>query len=457
MAALTVSFVVVALGAAFGVMSGRGAFAGMISAAIISIVVAALGGTRIAVSGPTGPMTTVTAVAVAFAYDEAPRRFPQLPPEQFISIILLCTSALVLLFALLRLGKLIHYVPQLVISGFMNGIAILIAIDVVKRFTGTAEKPRLTGDMAANGALCAVAFLIAWKAGPYLKRWTGRASALFPSTLVAIVLTTAASLLLRLDVERTTLAGIKGLSDLWTMMTTFVPRSFPSQEVLLAALPTAFTLAMLNFLDTLMTALVMDKLTGERSALNRELFGQGVSIAAVVPFGGIPGAQATIRSVLLLKEGATARWAGVAAGSLALVQVLALQDGIAWIPQAVFMGVLIKVAIDVFDWLPLQIYLAGLRGAAAPKSAGGITVSHLEMFLIAGTTALTVAVDLNAAVFTFTALFYVLVKALKVPLLDLNPPPGTAPPPSEPTPALDEEQVHDARGSTEQAKPASHR
>lgn len=421
MAGLTTSFVVVSLGAAFGVMSGRGAFAGMISAAIIGIVVALLGGTRIAVSGPTGPMTTVTAVVVAFSYDEGAKRFPTLPPEQFISIILLMTSCLTLLAAALRLGKLIRWVPQVVISGFMNGIAVLIWIDVVKRFTATGGKQPLTGVLWQNIALAAVALLVSWRAGPYLKKLTGRWSALFPATLVALIVTTGVSLGAGLDVERTKLAGIKGLADLLEMFGRFLPSSFPSAEVLWVALPTAASLALLNFLDTLMTALVMDKMTGAPSNLDRELFGQGVSIAAIVPFGGIPGAQATIRSVLLFKEGATARWAAIVAGTLALVQVLLLQDLIGWIPQAVFMGIVFKVGIDVFEWAPLQVYLRQLRGSTVAEP-GGLRVSHVEMLLIAGTTVVTVLADLNLAVFTFTALFYLLRRGFKVRIDDLTPP-----------------------------------
>lgn len=417
MAGLTTSFVVVSLGAAFGVMSGRGAFAGMISAAIIGIVVSLLGGTRIAVSGPTGPMTAVTAAMVAFSYDQGAKLFPGLPPEQFVSYVLIATSALLLLFAVLRLSKLIHYIPQVVISGFMNGIAVLIWLDVANQVLGAGGKKPLEGSMALNLGLLAVTFLMAWKAGGPLKALTGRWSSFFPATLVAILLITGVSQGLGLQVERTQLQGIRGLADLVEMARRFVPTELPSSAMLWAIAPYAFTLAILNFLDTLMTALVMDKITGDTSGLNRELFGQGVATLAVVPFGGIPGAQATIRSVLLYKEGATLRWAGTAAGLLALVQVLVFQDAIGWIPKAVFMGILVKVGVDVFDWGPLLMWFARLRGA----KPGDVSVSHVEMLIIAGTTTLTVLWDLNVAVASFTALFYLLRKGFKVPMLDLHP------------------------------------
>jgi len=124
-AGLTVSFVAISLGAAFGILSGRGAFAGIISAGIIAFITAAFGGTRVQTSGPTAPMTAVSAVVVAFAYDQLLVRLPGANSEQFIDLVLILTGVVMLLMAVLRLGRFIKYVPKVVVSGFMNGIAIL--------------------------------------------------------------------------------------------------------------------------------------------------------------------------------------------------------------------------------------------------------------------------------------------------------------------------------------------
>ncbi|HQX05055.1 MAG TPA: SulP family inorganic anion transporter, partial [Flavobacterium sp.] len=120
LAGLTVSFAALALGAAFGTMSGRGAFAGMVGAAIIPIITSLIGGTRLQASGPTGPMTAVTALLVAKAYDMFPDK---LLAEQFITLTIIMSGFFMILGGLFRLGKLIKYVPNVIVIGFMNGIA----------------------------------------------------------------------------------------------------------------------------------------------------------------------------------------------------------------------------------------------------------------------------------------------------------------------------------------------
>jgi len=160
--------------------------------------------------------------------------------------------------------------------------------------------------------------------------------------------------------------------------------------------------------------LVIDKMTGEKTLPNKELAAQGAAHAAVAFVGGIPGAQATIRSVLIVKEGATQRWAGILVGVLALIEMLVFQDLIKLIPQAVFAGVLLKVGYDVFDWLPARIYVRQLiegkqKFVGAP---GQPSVSSMEMLFVVGTTLVTILFDLNIAVAVFTGLFYLYNRAL---------------------------------------------
>jgi SulP family sulfate permease len=112
----------------------------MLSAAIIPIITSALGGTPVQTSGPTAPMSTLTAVLVAFAYDDFVRLHPEYPAEQFISLAIFATAVILLLAAALRLGRFILLVPNLVASGFMNGIAVLIWWDILGRLGGFSEK-----------------------------------------------------------------------------------------------------------------------------------------------------------------------------------------------------------------------------------------------------------------------------------------------------------------------------
>ena len=159
-----------------------------------------------------------------------------------------------------------------------------------------------------------------------------------------------------------------------------------SWSLVLLGLPWAGQLAMLAYLDSLLTALVVDKKltekTGvvERTNQNRELGAQGVANAVVSLFGGIPGAQATIRSVLILNENATLRLAGVSVGVFVAIEMLLLQDYLSLIPKAVFTGVLFKVGYDVFDWPPVTTWLANLKGGGTPPTdaeAAGICCSSL--------------------------------------------------------------------------------
>lgn len=417
-AAVTVSFIALSLGAAFGVLSGRGAFAGMISAAIIATVTSALGGTRIQCSGPTGPMTTVM-VALFAASGQIATQFPGLKSDHFINLTLYLMAGMLLLAALLRLGRFIQLIPNVVISGFMNGIAIIIWLDQIKRLMGWGGKTALAGPFSQNLAFMLITALLVFVIPPLTKRWIPKFASLLSGTFLAIVVMTAAGSLLHLEIERVSLAtALRSWGDFVELLRTQFPTDW-SWPVLQAALPFALQLTVLGYLDTLMTALVIDKLTGEQTQANRELMGQGVAHAATALVGGIPGAQATIRSVLMVKEGAAWRWAGVLVGILALAEMLIFQDLIKLIPQAVFAGVLIKVGYDVFDWGPFVCFLKQFR---AGNSHAPYRVYPSELLLIMGTTLVTIFMDLNVAVGVFTGIFYLYNKWIspQAPIPDLR-------------------------------------
>ena len=157
--------------------------------------------------------------------------------------------------------------------------------------------------------------------------------------------------------------------------------------VLLLALPYALNLTLLAYLDTLLTSLVVDKKVVETfgyrddTKQNQELLAQGAANGLVAFIGGIPGAQATIRSVLILKENATMRLAGILSGVFVLIEMLLFQDWVQYIPLSVFAGLLIKVGYDVMDWDPIVNWVKELgKKVEVPK------VPMIDMFFIAGTT-----------------------------------------------------------------------
>ena len=152
---LTVSFVAISLGAAFGVLSGRGALAGILSAGIIALITAAFGGTRIQCSGPTAPMTAVTVLLVTAVGSGLLLDHPGTDPDRFINLVLLLTGLTLIVVSLFRLGRFIRLIPKLVISGFMNGIAVLFWIGEIGSLFGFGGPPpshtRLSGCFCKTG------------------------------------------------------------------------------------------------------------------------------------------------------------------------------------------------------------------------------------------------------------------------------------------------------------------
>jgi len=400
LAGLSVSFAALALGAAFGVMSGRGAFAGMIAAGVIPIITGLFGGTRLSVSGPTGPMTAVSAVVVAFAYDKFPG--DKLMAEQFITLVFLLTAVGLVVAGIVRLGKLIEYVPKTVILGFMSGIAMVIWVDQFKILFGLDGKKQITGDIVTNIVLMAITFLLIILLPRVLRLLkVPKTVAIFiPATLTAIVIMTAVTSAMNMDVERIELgATVASLSEFFTLAGSYLPSSeIFTQDYLLLALPYALQLVMLGYLDSLLTALIVDHMTKEKSNLNKELVGQGLSNGLSAICMGIPGAQATIRSVLLFKEGGKTRLAAVIAGVFTLLGFLVFKDYLILITSAVFIGVLIKAALDVFEKEFLVEYFK--RKWYRHK------MRNIQFAFIMYTMLLTAFYDLNIAVFSATVIYY---------------------------------------------------
>ena len=399
-AGLTVSFAAISLGAAFGVMSGRGAFAGMIGAAIIPIITSTFGGTRLQASGPTAPMTAVSALTVAFAYDQFPDKTLA---EQFITLVFIINAIMLTFAGILRLGKLISFVPNVVILGFMNGIAVLIWRDQIVKVFAMGGKTVMEGGVGINVLLALLTFSLI-----YLIVWLVKRLHLRPilrsissGVLWSIILMTTVSVVSGLMVEKTKLGNEVGSFQEFTAM---LASYFPTGEILqpeyvMMSLPFALQLTLLAYLDSLLTALVIDRMTKEKSNLNKELMAQGFANGASALFQGIPGAQATIRSVLLIKEGAQTRLAGVLIGVFALLSILVFGEYLSLVPAAVFVGVLLKAGLDVFDKDFVKYYFNSRWYNFRER--------NIQLLFILYTTVITVVVDLNIAVLTGTFLFYI--------------------------------------------------
>ena len=432
LAGLTVSFVALSLGAALGILSERGAFVGMLSAAVAVVITASLGGTRVKCSGPTAPLTVVTALIVGFAHDELIKTVPTANPDHFVNIVLFMSAGMLFLMAFLKAGKYIQYIPNVVISGFMTGIALLIWIDQIQKIFGLNGKTSFEGNFWQNIFLIIFTFILGICIPYLVKKYLIKYQAYISGTLISLIFMTGLVAFLHWDVEKIVLEqSLNSFSDITNLIAEQMPTSRDfSLEILWMAFPFALQLSILIYLDTLLTSLILDKMLGEPTRRSKELMAQGVATAAVASFGGLPGAQATIRSVLLIKENATMRLAGVMVGIFVLIELVVFQGALNLIPQAVFSGILFKVGLDIIDIKPFKLYIDELfshrvhffTSFFSAHREEGIFVTNRELALIILTIFLTIFFDLITAVGVSTVLFYFinLVISKKNPMRDLD-------------------------------------
>ena len=321
---------------AFGAASGIGPIAGMYGAIAVGFFASVFGGTPSQISGPTGPMTIAMAVVVtqhAHSLEEA-------------FTIVMLAGLLQIVLGALRVGSLVTYTPYSVISGFMSGIGIIIITIQVLPFLGVAtvsggtlESIRAWPDAVANFSLDAlVVGAVALGVGvlwprPFRKFLPPPLAALVAGTLVGVFWMTNAPVIGAVPT---------GLPDFHLPVL--------SHGFLLGVLQPAFILALLGSIDSLLTSLVAVSLTRTPHNPNRELFGQGLGNIAAGVVGGIPGAGATIGTVVNIRAGGRTPVSGALRAALLLALVLGIGKITEPIPYAVLAGILMKVGWDIIDW-----------------------------------------------------------------------------------------------------------
>ena len=366
---ITAAIVALPLALAFGVASGLGAIAGIYSAIAVGFFAAAFGGTPAQISGPTGPMTVVMAAVVAQYADRL---------ETALAIVFL-GGAIQMLFGLLRIGRFIAYTPYSVISGFMSGIGLIIIIMQALPFLGlptAAGGPlgAITGFPAALAHADLRAVAIAAASLAVMIGWPARLRTIFPPPLAALLIGTLLSL--------TLLSGVPVIGEVPSGLPTLtLPRIGPHE--LASIVQPAFVLALLGSIDSLLTSLVADSISRTHHNSNRELFGQGIGNMAAGLIGALPGAGATMRTVINIRAGGRTRLSGVVHSLILLSLVLGFGPLVAQIPHAALAGILVKVGWDIIDWG----YLKHIRTAPRDK-----------VIVMLVTLALTVFVDLITAV-----------------------------------------------------------
>ena len=342
---LTAGVVALPLALAFGLQSGMGAIAGLYGAIVIGMVAAWFGGTPTQISGPTGPMTVVSAVVISSAI-EAHGGSLEAALGTIIAIFLL-SGIFQILLGVFKIGQYIRYMPYPVVSGFMSGIGVIIIVLQIFPFLGHSSPkkildifsklPNIVNDINLDSVSLSLATIATIYLFPKITK-------LIPSALVALISLTVISTVMGLDVK--IIGDIpEGLPALQWSTLASVDLSSP----MLLILP-ALTLAALGTIDSLLTSIVADNMTKTQHNSNKELIGQGLGNMGAAMIGGIPGAGATMRTVVNINSGGKTRLSGVIHGLALLIVLLGAGAYAKLIPLPVLAGILITVGIGIIDY-----------------------------------------------------------------------------------------------------------
>lgn len=374
---LTAGVVALPLALAFGVQSGMGAIAGIYGAIALGIFAAWLGGTNTQISGPTGPMTVVSAVVIATEVEIHGSLDAALGT---IIAIFLLAGFIQILLGIFKIGQYIRYMPYPVVSGFMSGIGMIIIVLQIFPFLGHSSPKKIPDIFAEFPGILpmvnyeSVGLALATIATIYLFPLVTK---LIPSALVALISLTAISAFMGLNVA--IIGNIpEGLPTLHFDALDHIDFSNP----MLIIIP-GLTLAALGTIDSLLTSIVADNMTKTQHNSNKELVGQGIGNMVGAIIGGIPGAGATMRTVVNVNSGGKTKISGIIHGFALLFVLIGAGAYAKLIPLPVLAGILITVGIGIIDYKGLKHIFS------VPKSDAVVMLIVLMM---------TVFVDLLQAV-----------------------------------------------------------
>jgi len=366
---LTAGIVALPLGLAFGAGvfphdAQLGATAGLWGAIIVGFFAAAFGGTNTQISGPTGPMVVVFAGLLASLTASLATGNPDASPTELIimSIPLLFASVILggilqIVMGVLKMGKYIKLVPYTVISGFMSGIGVIIILLQTSHLFG--GKPASGGVFDAIAAIApsisnmnTTALILGALTLAIVFFWPKSLGKFVPGTLASLIIGTIAGIFL-IDVP--TLAdGSLDYANASAPMLGTIQAGIPeflmpvfSADTIVLVLMAGITLAILGAIDSLLTSLVADNVTRTRHNSDQELIGQGIANTVAGFFGALPGAGATMRTMVNVRTGGVTKLSGMIHGLVLAAIVLVAAPLAAKIPMAVLAGILVKVGFDL--------------------------------------------------------------------------------------------------------------
>jgi len=354
---ITAAVIALPMALAFGVASGAGAEAGLYGAIFVGFFAALFGGSPTLISEPTGPMTVVFTAVIAKLIASDP-----VNGMAMAFTVVVMAGMFQILFGVMKLGKYVTLMPYTVVSGFMSGIGIILIILQIGPLLGQASPsggviavlknlPVLFSGIQTNETILAILtvailFLIPKKLKQYL-----------PPPLVALIVCTFISVVFFSATEIRRIGEIPtGLPDL--QLPAFSPEQWQVMII------DAIVLGMLGCIDALLTSVVADSITRKRHNSDKELIGQGIGNIMSGLFGGLPGAGATMGTVVSIQAGARTALAGIVRAGILLVVILWAADLTSVIPLAVLAGIALKVGINIIDWSFLKrAHLISGKGA----------------------------------------------------------------------------------------------
>ncbi len=374
-AGVTVGLVALPLAMAFAISSGVTPEAGIYTAIIAGLVVSILGGSRCQIAGPTGAFVVIVAGIVA---------------KFGVSGLWMCTAmagAMLVVMGITGLGTAVRFIPRSVTIGFTNGIAVLIASTQIKDFFGLSVKtvpsefvPRMValGRAANSISLVATFTAVATLAIVLLWPWVTKK---VPGAIIGLAITTFACALFAIPIETigTRFGGIP------TGLPTISMPEFRA-DLILPLLPSACTVAMLAAIESLLSAVVADNMSGDRHKPDVELLAQGLANLVVPMFGGIPATGAIARTATNIRSGAASPVAGIVHALTLLAIVLAAAPLARFIPLPTLAAILIVVAYRMGEWHEIPSIL---RLSAADRAVWAAT------FMLTVFADLTVAVEVG--------------------------------------------------------------
>ena len=359
---ITAGIVALPLALAFGIQAfggvndpsaaSMGALAGLVGATMLGFFAALFGGTHSQISGPTGPMTVVAATLISGVWASSNGSISSV----LISMALagLFCGLFQILFGIIKLGKYVRYIPYPVLSGFMSGIGVIIILQQLYPLVGLKGTGTMidlvTGIPAAVSEGISLTALLLGLGTIAIIELFPLVTKKVPATLVALIVMTVVSLFCNLD-SKLIIGDIpSGLPLPFFANANISLSGIDWMTVLKASLIPGLTLAGLGSIDTLLTSVVADNITKTKHNSNKELIGQGIGNAIAGLFCGLPGAGATMRTVVNVKSGGRTQISGMVHALLLLAILLGLGGLVKYVPLSVLAGILITVGWGIIDF-----------------------------------------------------------------------------------------------------------